>query len=295
MNNRLKFAFCFLVLFGIVSIGLVIFFHDSISILNPQGLIAKKQTNLILTSTLIMQFVVLPVLLMTFIIAWRYRADNKKATYRPNWDFSLLAECLWWGIPFLIVTTLSVITWRACHELDPFKPLNSTVKPLKIQVVSLQWKWLFIYPEQNIATVNYIKFPEKTPINFELTSDAPMNSFWIPDLGGQIYTMSGMTTKLHLMADKVGTYRGSSAHISGEGFAGMIFQASSTTPEDFDAWVAEAKQAQLCLDKPEYEKLLVPSKYVKPETYKLTDPELFDDIVMKYMDPTTMGEHASGN
>jgi cytochrome o ubiquinol oxidase subunit 2 len=295
MNNRLKFAFFLLVLFGIVSISLVFLYHGQMSVLSPKGLVAEKQRDLILTSTLIMQFVVIPVLLMTFAIAWRYRASNKKATYKPDWDFNFLAECLWWGVPFIIVTILSVITYKACFDLDPFKPLDSKVKPLKIQVVSLQWKWLFIYPEQNIATVNYIRFPEKTPIDFELTSDAPMNSFWIPDLGGQIYSMSGMTTELHLIANDVGTYRGSTAHISGEGFAGMVFQADSTTQEDFDQWVTSVKESDLSLDRATYEQLLTPTKYVKPSFYQLKDPGLFHWIVMKYMSPEQMGENASVN
>jgi cytochrome o ubiquinol oxidase subunit 2 len=284
VDKKLKAAFFFLIAFGIVAIGLLFTFSQGVTVLNPQGMIGERQRDLLMLSTYIMLFVVIPVFLLTFFIAWKYRASNKNAKYSPDWDHSHVAEAIWWGVPLVIIIILGVLTWRSCHELDPFKPLVSDKKPVKIQAVALQWKWLFIYPEQGIATLNYLQFPEKTPLNFEVTSDAPMNSCWIPDLGGQIYAMAGMKSKLHLIANGVGTYRGSSANLSGEGFAGMTFQAVSSTEEDFEAWVTSVKQAPN-LSYEVYAELLKPSQYNQRENYVLSEPGLFDWIVMKYMMP----------
>jgi cytochrome o ubiquinol oxidase subunit 2 len=279
VDKKLKYAFYFLVLFGIAAIGLLFIYSDGVSVLSPQGMIGEKQRDLLMLSTYIMLFVVVPVFILTFFICWKYRASNKKATFNPDWDHSHIAEAVWWGFPLVIIIILSVITWKACHELDPSKPLASDTKPLKVQVVALQWKWLFIYPEQGIATVNFLEFPEKTPIEFEITSDAPMNSFWIPDLGGQIYAMAGMRSKLHLIANAEGTYRGFSSNISGKGFSGMTFMAKSTTRDEFDQWVASVKQA------PGYDQLAKPSEYNSPANYSLSEPGLFNWIIMKYMMP----------
>ena len=164
-----------------------------------------------------------------------------KAKHAPDWEHNYIAEYCWWGVPIVIIVILAVTTWKSSHDLNPFKPIESEKKPLAIQVVALHWKWLFIYPEQGIATVNFVQFPEKTPINFEITSDAPMNSFWIPQLGGQIYAMPAMRSKLHLIANEIGSFRGVSANISGKGFAGMTFTAKSSSEEDFDAWVQSGK------------------------------------------------------
>lgn len=177
---------------------------------------------------------------------------------------------------------LGVITWKGCVELDPFRPLEMNKKPLKIQVIALQWKWLFIYPEQKIATVNFFQFPEQTPINFDVTADAPMNSFWIPELGGQIYAMPGMNSKLHLMADREGSFRGSSANLSGTGFSGMRFIAKASSDADFNTWVESVKQSNQSLD---YDQLVKPSSYVPEAFYLLADENLYDQVVMKYMIP----------
>ncbi len=295
MDKKLKYSFYFLVLFGIVSIGLLFWYSHGVAVLNPKGMIGEKQRNLMMLSTYIMLFVVVPVFILTFFIVWKYRASNKDAKFTPDWDHSHIAEAVWWGIPLVIIVILGVITWKSCHELDPFKPIASDKKPLKIQVVALQWKWLFIYPEQQIATVNFIQFPENTPLEFEITSDAPMNSFWIPELGGQVYAMSGMRSKLHLIANGVGTYRGYSANISGKGFSGMTFMAQSSTPEDFDQWVTSAKQAP-GLSFEVYDQLAKPSEYNAPANYSLSEPGLFNWIVMKYMMPMPEGErHASSH
>ncbi|MES2272848.1 MAG: ubiquinol oxidase subunit II [Chlamydiota bacterium] len=285
MNRRLKFAFLFLVLFGIASIGLVFFYSDQIAVLSPKGLIAQKQCNLLLNATLLMLIIVIPTFALTFFISWKYRASNKSAKHSPDWDYNLLAESIWWGVPCILMLVLGVITWKGCHELDPFKPIDSNKAPLRIQVVALQWKWLFIYPDQQIATLNFVQFPEQTPIDFEITADAPMNSFWIPELGGQVYAMAGMKSKLHLIANDANSFRGSSANISGEGFSGMTFIAKSSSKADFDQWVGSVKESSNSLNLDEYTQLIQPSAYVPAATYILKDPDLFDSIVMKYMRP----------
>ncbi|KAA1337032.1 ubiquinol oxidase subunit II, partial [Escherichia coli] len=180
-------------------------------LMNPKGAIGVEQKTLILTAFGLMLIVVIPAIVMAIIFALRYREANKSATYRPNWAHSNKIELVVWTVPILIIITLATITWKTTHELDPYKPLDSDVKPVTIEVISLDWKWLFIYPEQGIATVNEIVFPKDVPINFKITSDSVMNSFFIPQLGGQIYAMAGMQTKLHLIANSAGKYDGFSA------------------------------------------------------------------------------------
>lgn len=285
INKRALIAFFILVFFGIATVFSLLFFSDGIAVLSPAGMISEKQTRLLWIATVVMLFVVVPVFLLTFFIAWKYRASNQKAKYSPEWDRNHTAEIIWWGIPCVIIVILGVFTWIGCHELDPFKPIESNVKPVKIQVVALQWKWLFIYPEQNIASVNYFEIPVDTPIDFEITSDAPMNSFWLPKLGGQVYAMSGMRSKLHLMAYHEGSYPGSSANISGAGFSSMVFTAKATSREAFDSWVASVQSSSQVLGSVEYADLAKPSSYVPPDFYRLGEPGLFDSIIMKYMMP----------
>jgi len=282
MSKKYKIIFSVLLLLAAGWLSLLFVDGSKLDVLNPKGLIALKEYRLMMISTYLMLIVVVPVFIMTLVFAWKYRADNTKAKYRPDEDQNHWAEVIWWGIPFIIIAVLGVITWKGCIELDPFRPLAMTTKPLRIQVVALQWKWLFIYPEQKIATVNFFQFPEQTPVNFEITADAPMNSFWIPQLGGQIYAMPGMTAKLHLIADAAGSYRGSSANISGKGFAGMRFIAQASSEADFDAWVESVKQSSSLL---EYDQLLQPSQYDPPSFYLLPEEGLYDQIVMKYMMP----------
>ena len=240
-----------------------------------------------MTFTLLLSiFVVVPVFVMTFFIVWRYRADvaeEKGRDYKPNWDKNALIETIWWGIPCLIILVLAVVTWCSTHDLDPYKALDSSKKPLKVQVVALQWKWLFIYPEQRVASVNYLQIPEDTPIDFEITSDAPMNSFWIPRLGGQVYAMQGMTTQLHLMADEPGKFTGSSANLSGKGFAGMDFLVRSSTDQDFSDWVTAAKKTHHDLTTAEYKTLARPSEHNPHYYYGAVAPNLYDTIVNKFM------------
>jgi cytochrome o ubiquinol oxidase subunit II len=255
----------------------------TVSILSPAGTIAAQQRSLIAFAAILGLVIIVPVFALTFFIVWRYRDGNVSAKYRPNWDGNRKLELTWWGIPCAIILLLAVVTWRSSHSLDPYRALDSKTKPITVQVIALQWKWLFIYPEQNIATVNYLQIPEDTPVNFEITSDAPMNSFWIPQLGGQVYAMSGMTTKLHLMADKPGTYTGSSANISGKGFAGMNFKVVSSTKQDFGKWVESVWDSPDQLTYSEYNKLSQPSENNPIKLYGGRDQQLYDTVIMKYM------------
>lgn len=282
-----KYKLATLVLFflaGAVTVGTFLHGHD-IAVLNPKGLLADRERRLMITATLLMLIVVIPVFILTAVIAWRYREGNVGARYTPDWDHNSKLEFTWWALPLLIISILAVVAWKSSHELDPFKPVYAAKPAITVQVIALDWKWLFIYPEQNIATVNFVQFPARTPINFEITSDAPMNSFWIPSLGGQIYAMSGMRTQLHLMADGVGSYNGVSANISGRGFSGMKFIANSTTQADFDSWVQSVKQTRNHLGAAQYDKLAKPSENNPPAYYSSTDSGLFDHVLMKFMVP----------
>lgn len=285
MQKKYRNLFSFLIFLFIAFGSLFFFFREDIAVLNPQGIIALKERNIIIISILLMLIVVLPVLIIAVLFAWKYRANNLDAKYMPEWDYSFIVEAVWWGIPFVIIFILSWITWNTSHDLDPFKPIDSEKKPLTIQVVALQWKWLFIYPEQNIATINFFQIPEKTPIHFELTADAPMNSFWIPQLSGQIYTMPGMNSKLNIVADAPGEYRGSSANLSGKGFAGMFFTAKASSEEEFQAWVKKIQQSNESLSLKSYKKIAEPSENNPIATFALQDRNLFHQILMKYMMP----------
>ncbi len=251
----------------------------SIAILDPKGWVAIQQKELIITVVSLMLIAVIPVLFMTFLFAWKYRAGNAGGKYLPKHDQNKKLQLGWVFALCAIVFILANIAWKSSHVLDPRKSLESNADPITIQVVALQWKWLFIYPEQNIATINYIRFPEDVPINFEITADAPMNSFWIPQLGGQMYAMNGMRTKLHLIADEIGSYRGMSSNISGEGFSGMKFEAEASSEADFDAWV---KNIQSSAGNLNYEELSQASEN-NPVAYFRPPPNLFDSIIMKFM------------
>jgi cytochrome o ubiquinol oxidase subunit 2 len=255
---------------------------DKIIVLNPKGAIGKQQLDLILISTALCLIIIVPVLILTFVIIWRYRhKPDRKAKYEPEWEHSTKLEVIWWSVPILIIAILAVVTARYTYKLEPSKPLEHEAKPIVIQVTSLDWKWLFQYPEQGIATVNYIQFPEDVPIQFELTSDAPMNSFWIPQLGGQIYTMSGMAMKLNLIADEPGSYLGMGANFSGREFGKMQFTAKATSREEFDQWVAGVRKTSPALTTEGYNELALPG-LSKEVTFSSIPEGLFQQIVTKY-------------
>lgn len=253
-------------------------------ILDPKGQVAADEKSLIITATVLMLLVVIPVIVMTFLFAWKYRASNKDAIYTPKWSHSNKIEAVVWIIPIIIVACLAVVTWKTTHKLDPYRPLDSDKKPINVQVVAMNWKWLFIYPDLNIATVNQIAFPKDVPVNFRITSDAAMNSFFIPQLGGQIYAMAGMETKLHLVANEAGTYKGFSANYSGAGFSGMKFNAIATeTPEQFDAWVQKVRASGKTLNADTYLALAKPSENNAVAFFNTPEPRLFDAVLHKYM------------
>lgn len=283
MKGKLKVILGSLLVLAAIGVAIFLLKDVSLPVLIPKGIVGEKERNLLIFTTLLGLLVVIPVFIMLFYVAWRYREGNTTAKYNPNWDGSRVIEGIWWGIPCAIILLLGVVAYFSSHELDPFKPLRSETKPVKIQVVALQWKWLFIYPDYNIASVNDVRFPVSTPVNFELTSDAPMNSFWIPSLGSQIYAMSGMSTKLHLQANEVGDFGGSSANISGEGFASMRFVARSTTNADFEKWVNDTKASGEPLATEEYDKLHEPGIEKTYRYFVLKKPDLYDTIMMKYM------------
>ncbi|KOF53289.1 MULTISPECIES: ubiquinol oxidase subunit II [unclassified Achromobacter] len=255
----------------------------NMELLSPKGDIGAQEKTLLLTATWLMLLVVVPVIIMVLTFAWKYRASNTKAVYAPKWSHSTAIELVVWTIPVIIVAILAVITWRSTHALDPYKPLASDRKPVTIEVVSLDWKWLFIYPEYDIATVNEIAFPVDTPVNFRITSASVMNSFFIPQLGSQIYSMAGMETKLHLIAREPGTYAGISANYSGGGFSGMRFKAHATSAEGFDKWVQEAKASGNALTPETYQQLVKPSEHNPVVKYASAPPAMFDYILNSTM------------
>jgi cytochrome o ubiquinol oxidase subunit 2 len=276
-----KYKFFGVIFLSLVSIGLFIFFllNSDAAVLNPQGIIGLAQKNLMVISAWLILIIVAPVIILTFAFAWRYREENQNARYTPLWDKNRFAELAWWSIPLAVVLCLSLITWRASHQLDPYKPIVSDRETLIIEVVALEWKWLFIYPKQGIATINYARFPQNTPVLFKITADAPMNSFWIPRLGGQIYAMPGMTSKLNLLASEVGVFRGSSANFSGEGFSGMTFNAEATSSADFESWIQGVQKSSPRLNFEQYEQVAKPSKNNVPTSYTLEDGDLFYRIL----------------
>lgn len=284
MKTKLKFILPILLIIGAVAAVLGVLFTRDVAILDVAGPIARQQRDILIFTVLLSMVVILPVFVLTFYIVWKYREGNpKKAKYQPNWDGHRGLEALWWGIPCAIILVLSIVTWRTSHSLDPYKPLVSERAPVKVQVVALPWKWLFIYPDYDIATVNYLRFPEDTPVNFTITADAAMNSFWIPELGGQVYAMAGMSTKLHLQADKQGSYNGVSANISGEGFAGMRFVAQATSQEDYETWLNAARKSPMSITADSYKRLAAHSTYDKPASYTVDHANLYQMILNKYM------------
>ena len=252
-------------------------------VVQPKGHPAQSELKLMSTNIWLMLTVVLPTFFFLLYTIWKHGFKSSKAKYDPEHSHGAFGEVLLWIIPSIVIAVMTVITWYATHELDPYKPLESDVKPLTIQVVALDWKWLFIYPEQGIAAVNFVQFPERTPIHFELAADnSPMNSFWIPELSGQIYSMTGMVTQLHVMAHEKGIYAGRAAEINGEGYADMTFTAVSG---DFENWVEQVKRSPQQLTAPVYQELTQPSINHPIALYSSVENNLFHQIVMKYMHP----------
>lgn len=248
-------------------------------ILDPQGPVAAAERLLLINSTAIMLVVIVPVILMALGFSFWFRSSNTRAKRSEELAYEGRVDFVVWSIPALVVILLGGITWIGAHQLDPRAPIQSNVQPLQVDVVSLDWKWLFIYPNQGIAAVNLLVVPAGTPINFRLTSATVMNSFLVQQLGSQIYTMPGMTTHLNLLADRPGEYPGISANFSGNGFAWMRFTVKAVPAADFDTWVAQARDSGPELDIPGYAQLAKPSQAVPPVIFRSVDPNLFQRIV----------------
>lgn len=273
-------------------LSLVLFVQNPV-LMQPSGAVGKSQRDLFVLALITMSLVAIPVFLLLGHIAWTYRASNKRASYRPNWSSSRKLETLWWGIPVIVVCVLSVVAYQTSKSLDPFRPLD-TSKHVEVQVVSLQWKWLFLYPEYGVASVNELVIPVDTPVAFSIAADSPMNSFWIPELGGQIYAMNGMSTKLHLKAEKIGEFKGLSSNISGEGFADMKFVVKSVPKIDYQTSLASHTGSPV-LDVSQYEALAVPSVINEGQWFTLGDKQLYHYILNKYMSHSDNGEQTFTN
>ena len=251
-------------------------------VLDPKGPIGLAERDLLFKAIAIMMIVIIPVFVMAALFMWRYRGTNKSARYTPNLAYYWPAEVLVWGVPAAIIVWLGLHLWHNTYKLDPYNEIDPSAKQLEVHAIAQDWKWLFVYPEQNIAVVNELAMPLNTPVNIKITSDTVMNSLVIPALGGQIYAMAGMETRLNLLADKPGKFWGRNVQYSGTGFANQQFQTIATSKEEFDAWVEKAKQSGSALDADTYQELAKPSEKVPVTYYSGVEPDLFDKIIAKY-------------
>lgn len=271
-------------------------------VLHPAGAVAQQQAAMIWWSVGLMLLIIVPVMVLTVLFAWRYREGNATASYAPDWDHSTGLELVIWAAPLLIIIALGALTWTGTHLLDPFRPLDRAARqglsaaqpPLEVEVVSLDWKWLFIYPEQGIATVNRLVLPVDRPVRFRMTSSSVMNTFWVPAMAGMIYTMPGMETRLHAVLNRAGDYDGRSGNYSGAGFSGMTFKASAVAPAQFDRWVAGVRAQPRRLDRASYLALEKPSENVAPIGFGGIDTGLYGRIVAMCVNPGTTCMDMSG-
>jgi cytochrome o ubiquinol oxidase subunit II len=256
-----------------------------LDVLDPRGAVGTADATILIDSVAIMLAIVLPTIAAIFGFAFWFRKSNNRARYLPDWEYSGQIELVTWSIPALTIILLGGVTWIGSHELDPARPLASKAPPLEVQVVSLDWKWLFIYPAQKIASVNQLAIPAGVPVHFSLTSASVMNVFFVPRLGSMIYTMNGMRTQLYLIADTPGTFRGQSSHYSGDGFSGMHFDVQALPPDRFSEWIVAARAAGPSLDRAAYLALAAQSSDVRPFTYRAADAGLFAEIVSQTVPP----------
>jgi cytochrome o ubiquinol oxidase subunit 2 len=255
------------------------------AVLDPQGFVGIADKTILIDSLAIMLAIVVPTVAATFGFAWWFRASNTRATYLPEFEYSGRIELIVWAIPLLVIILLGGVAWIGSHELDPAQPLASKTPPLEVQVVSLDWKWLFIYPDQHIASVNQLVVPAGVPIHFALTSASVMTAFFIPQLGSMIYTMNGMTTQLNLQADAPGTFHGLASHFSGDGFSDMHFDVRAVPTEQFAAWVEATHKTGPTLDAASYTSLAKQSIGIQPFTYRSADPGLFQQVATQQLPP----------
>lgn len=276
-----KFSFMVVMLTFLCALPLLSGCNELV-LFSPKGPIGDSEKFIIIVSFILMLIVVIPVIIMSVVIPLKYRESNTKAKYEPDWSYSKKIEIAMWAVPIVIVAILSTILWIETYRLDPYKPIASDSKPLNVEVVSLDWKWLFIYPDQNIAVVNQFVFPVKIPLSFKITSDTVMTSFFIPQLGSQIYAMGGMQTRLHLLANEPGDYTGQNQQFSGAGFPDMVFNAKATSQADFDTWVQKVKQSPEKLDIARFDELRKPGISADVIYFSSIDPGIFERIVNKY-------------
>ncbi|QTS83964.1 COX aromatic rich motif-containing protein [Coxiella endosymbiont of Amblyomma nuttalli] len=288
-NQKLKklIKFSLLILIGLAGISLTGCHAIMTGMLKPEGMISVEEKNIFFDSLALMLIVVIPVFIMSFSFILRYRLGKSTSDYRPNWGHSILLETIWWSVPCAVILVLGVMTWIMTHKLDPYRRIDIPGKSLLVQVIALPWKWLFIYPEQNIATVNYLEIAKGQQVEFQLTNDnVPMSAFFIPQLGSQIYTMAGMQTQLHLVALKDGTYVGLDSQFNGDGFSSMHFTVKVVEPNKLQDWFMKIKQSKRSLTVPVYENLIQPSINEPVHYYSAIIPKLFPEIIMKYKQTT---------
>ena len=286
MYKKIKILIIIVIVGSFLAVSVWYLHHTNIPILEPAGPIALKERNLIYFALGLSLIVVIPVFSLLGIFAYKYRESNTKAKYSPKLAGNRFAESVWWIIPSIIILILGRVAWESSHSLDPYRRLVSSNKTITIQVVAMNWKWLFIYPNNAVASLNNFEVPTNTPINFEITSDSVMNSFWIPQLGGQIYAMPGMSTQLNLMASKDGIFNGSSANISGEGFAGMTFTVKASSYNNYSSWLSQLSSSSKKLNLNAYNQLAQPSEYNAVVGYSKVAPNLYNAIIYKYDTPT---------
>jgi cytochrome o ubiquinol oxidase subunit 2 len=282
---------------GLLPLAAVLLTGCKAVVMNPSGDIAAQQAHLVMVSTLLMLLIIVPVIALTVFFAWRYRQSNREAVYAPDWDHSTQLELVIWGAPLLIIIALGLITWISTHTLDPYRPLHRLdaeralpmdVKPLTVEVVALDWKWLFIYPDQGIATVNELAAPVDVPIQFKITASTVMNSFYIPALAGQIYAMPGMQTQLHAVINQPGEFDGFSANYSGAGFSGMRFKFHGMKTADFETWVKHVKSGQTALGRAEYLQLEQPSINAPVQQFASVAGDLYDAVLNRCVESDKM-------
>jgi cytochrome o ubiquinol oxidase subunit 2 len=284
---KLKFLIGLIaVILGVIGIVIVLA-NENALVVHPRGLIAQHILLLIIINITLMLLIILPTYVLLFVVVRRLCIKNEKENYDPDNSSGIFEQSLMWGLPTIVVIAMTTVTWYAAHKLDPYKPIESEADPITIQVVAMDWKWLFIYPELGIATLNFFYIPEQIPIHFQLTADnAPMNSFWIPQLSGQIYSMTGMSTQLHVMANGIGDYVGRGAEINGEGYSGMKFLVKSVSAKDFEDWIAQVKTSSHHLTEEFYLELVKPAINTSHIPFSKVEDNLYHKIIHKYMYPT---------
>ena len=291
MKRVLVIVLPILVALALVALFWFLLDGKRIDVLQPTGEVASAQKNIFALTVFLSALVVVPVFTMLAVFSLRYRKGSNKGSYRPEWGENKWLEGLWWAIPVLIIGVLGVVTYQTSHSLDPYRE-RAGGEPLDVQVVALRWKWLFIYPEQQVATLNHLPLPVDRPVRFSMTADAPMSAFWIPSLGSQTYAMNGMASKLNLKASEIGEYTGYTTNINGEGYAKMTFKTNVMSQGDFASWSETAKASDGSMNMAEYESLSEPASVTDERTYRLANAKLFDMIMQKFGHGTHHGAHS---